>query len=675
MARGFTIPTKFTAIDKFTGPVKKMTKATDKFGQKMERGLARAERGVRKFLPSLSDLSKRTKDFIKFTATAAIGVGIGALFALSVKSVMDYENALASAQAITGTTNKEFAVFKAQIEDVAKTTKKSSVEVARGFEIVGSAAPALLKDAEALGEVTKASIILSKASGDDLATSARNLTGVMNQFSLTSGADAIRTMDVLANGSVVGSANITMVGESMKNFGSVAAGANITLEQSVALVEVMGKFSVFGAEAGTKLRGSILKLQKAGLGYASGQFQINDALEEARQKFLKLSDAKKQDAFLNKTFGAENVSTGRILLNNIELFNEYTEGVKKSGTATAQAEVKSDTLSNRLQELKNGWVNMVTGSGKASKGLETLKKVIVFVTENLDTIVSVATKFVLVFGAIKGIMMVARGALMAYNVATKVVTAVQWLWNAAMMANPIGLIIAAVAALAIGVYALAKAFDTSSQAERLNAEVRNRALEASRDQRVEVTMLFAALRNAEVGSNAYNETLKELERIQPGIIEQYNLQAGALEDINRAEKDLTASILKRAEAEARAELIKEKFTEAQKLRDEGPGFFDKVAAFGAATNPFIENFSAEELNEAKAKNLENDAKFLAEQQAQAQLETPKLNPQQASNESIATNINENKETVTVDFKNVPAGAEISGSSGSNFSVPSLGTTN
>lgn len=44
----------------------------------------------------------------------------------------------------------------------------------------------------------------------------------------------------------------------------------------------------------------------------------------------------------------------------------------------------------------------------------------------------------------------------ANAVATKVVTAAQWLWNAALTANPIGLVVVAVGALSFGIYKLAK---------------------------------------------------------------------------------------------------------------------------------------------------------------------------------------------------------------------------
>ena len=52
----------------------------------------------------------------------------------------------------------------------------------------------------------------------------------------------------------------------------------------------------------------------------------------------------------------------------------------------------------------------------------------------------------------------------SYSVVQKVITAGQWLWNAAMAANPIGAIVAAIAALIAGGYLLVKMFRDSSAA-------------------------------------------------------------------------------------------------------------------------------------------------------------------------------------------------------------------
>jgi len=462
----FTASTIFTAVDKFTAPVRQMETATKSFAKSSEVYLSKAERGFRKLTTPLRSLNNMLGGF---------GIAIGGALLLNnvTTTLKDYEDAIASAMAITGKMNTEaFAPYKKQIELVADSTKKSTIDIAKGFEIVGSAKPELLANAEALGVVTKAAITLSKASGDDLQTSAMSLTGVMNQFNLAAD-QSERTMNTLAAGSVVGSANITQVSEAMKNFGSVASSSNLSLEESVALVEVLGKFSVFGAEAGTKLRGSVLQLQKANLGYASGQFNTNDALLEAKKKMDLLGSAAQKDAYLIKLFGAENVSTGKILLGNIGLFNEYTKGVTGTNTAVEQAEVKSKTFSNRLEELQNKWTNLITSNEAASGSFSMITDLIVYLTDNLDTVIKTVVVLAGTILAFKGILMAWRGVMSlvnaiqiahniilgisialqkksalalvgntigykAYLVAMKLATAANWLFNAS---NPVGWII------------------------------------------------------------------------------------------------------------------------------------------------------------------------------------------------------------------------------------------
>ena len=50
-------------------------------------------------------------------------------------------------------------------------------------------------------------------------------------------------------------------------------------------------------------------------------------------------------------------------------------------------------------------------------------------------------------------------ALKAKAIAAGIATKAQWLWNAAMSANPIGAVITALSLLTLGIYALIKAQD------------------------------------------------------------------------------------------------------------------------------------------------------------------------------------------------------------------------
>lgn len=430
----FVIPSIFTAIDKLTSPVRAMGNSVQRFGKSLRDGVV-----------------DQVKNTIGPLALLSAIVG-GIVF--STDSLMKYEDAVASFRTIVSDlTDKEFSAYQDKINAVAKDTNRSSIEVAQSFEKIAGLNATFAETSEGIGAVSKAAITLAKASRMDLGTSAENLVGIMNQFNLGA-LESDRAINVLAAGQAVGAASITQTAEAFKNFGSVAAGANISLEQSTALVQTLGKFSVFGAEAGTKLRGSVLKLQQAGVGYASGQFNVNDALEEAKAKIDRLATSKQKDAALNKIFGAENISTGRILLSNIDVYKKYTEGVTGTTEAQKAAEINSATLSVKLDELKNRWVNMITGSSEAGSALDGVKNVIGFLTTNLDTIVSVGGKALILFGAWKIAMITGKALTVAYNVVTGIMalvtgqaTVAQWGLNTAMYANPIGIVIAIIIAL------------------------------------------------------------------------------------------------------------------------------------------------------------------------------------------------------------------------------------
>jgi TP901 family phage tail tape measure protein len=327
---------------------------------------------------------------------------------------------------------------------------------------------------DSISAVTVAAITLAKASRDDLGKSASNLTGILNQFNLQA-KEADRVINVLAAGQAVGASTITQTADAFTVFGAVAKSSNLTLEQSTALVEVLASKQIQGAEAGTALRGSMLALQKAGLGYKSGMFNMRDAMEEVNQKLAKLKTAKEKDALMTDVFGVINRTAGTILVNNVALYDEFTKSVTGTSEAQKAAAINSDTLSVAIEEGQAAWINYITSSDNAAKGLNVLKKTIKFVTNNLDTIVSIGTKVLLFFLTWKALIIAAKVGLIAYNIAfgiynalqqrslfytegnvyakyadltvTKLMTASQWLLNAAMSANPIGLFIALIVAL------------------------------------------------------------------------------------------------------------------------------------------------------------------------------------------------------------------------------------
>lgn len=481
MAAPFVIPSIYTAVDKVTAVARRMTASVFNFGMQSSSSIARADRAVNKFIPGLNEGARQ---MLNFARSAAIFAAVFATINFSTTQVMAYEDAMNSFRTIVSDlADNEFTAYQQKVNEVAKDTRRSSVMVASSFETIAGLNADFAKTADGLGIVSKASITLSKAAKMELQPASESLVGSMNQFQMAAD-QADRAINVLAAGQAVGAASITQASESLKNFGSTAYAANLSFEQTNALIQVMGKFSLFGAEAGTKLRGSVLKLQQSGAGYASGQFVLSDALEEVRKKMDKLRTAKQKDAYLNKVFGAENISTGRILLNNIDTYKQFTAAVTGTQEAYKAAEINSNSLSNRITELKAKWVTMITGTQEAGEALGVASSIIVFVTDHMETLTGIVLGSVGAWVAWKAIVWGARAATFAYNIALGIstalqgksafytmgstvaykayrasiviATAAQWAWNAAMSVGllPIIAIVAGIALLIAIIYSV-----------------------------------------------------------------------------------------------------------------------------------------------------------------------------------------------------------------------------
>ena len=414
MATTMRIPTEFTAIDRFSSVISKMTSGVTGFTKTTASAVQRVNNRIDSSFSKLSNMS-----------ALLLGVSAGAIFGSAINDLKAYEDGVASFRTIVSDLNdKEFAVYRKGIGDVAKDTKKSTVDVAMSFEKIAGLNATFAETATGLSAVSKAAIVLSKASKDELGTSTESLVGIMNQFSFGA-LEADRVINVLAAGQAVGAASITQTAESFVNFGSVAKGANISLETSVGLIQTLGKYSIFGSEAGNKLKSSITKLQQAGLGYASGQFSINDALAEANAKMGKLSTAKEKDAYITKTFGLENLAAGRILLSNIDTIDNYTKGVTGTSEAQKAAEINSATLSTKIQELKNSFTNLITTNDNATTGVNLAKNALGFLADNMDIVVGSVLTLVFAYGAMKAIVL-------ATNVATFLSSVALGVQNAAL---------------------------------------------------------------------------------------------------------------------------------------------------------------------------------------------------------------------------------------------------
>ncbi len=337
--------------------------------------------------------------------TGGVVAGVAALtkvMQVGISASIEYEKALSDLSALTGLRGDELK----ELDNVARGLQviqiegqqivKQGPEILNALKLVGGARPELLKDAAALGEVTRQAIVLSQAAGDDLETSVRSLTTLMGQFNLTAN-DTDRVINELAAGAKEGAAEIPDITEALTKAGAVANIYNVTTAESIALVELLADKQLKGAEAGTQLRNVFVKLASADALPRLAREEFNrlgisvDVLKDTtlplETRLREIGKAQGDLTALTKIFGVENLQAAAIITSGIPKYVALTEAVQGTNEAYLQAEVRSDNLATKLDNLSNKALNRLeekftSGTGAASGLVSALD----FLVDKLDIV-------------------------------------------------------------------------------------------------------------------------------------------------------------------------------------------------------------------------------------------------------------------------------------------------
>lgn len=368
-----------------------------------------------------------------------------------------FEQSMADLSSITGIVGKDLDA----LGEVARKTGKSSGLGAAGaadaFALLASQIQVDKIGMEGLKTLQKETITLAQAAGMGMSDAATAMAATINQFGLEA-TEANRVINVLAAGSKYGAAEINDLAQSFKVTGAVASAAGLSVEQTAGAIEVLSKNNLKGAEAGTALRNILVKMQTT-LGIDMGKTGLSTALDALKPK---LNDV----TFLAKTFGAENLAAAQFLITNAAAVDEMTTAVTGTNVAQEQAAIRTNTTGEQMKRMQATIDDLKIGFFNITGGMTA------YIAAIGDSAVIVA-QMIPLFSAVKsGLMLVATAngrvaiATTAKAVVEKASIAVTWAMtaaqtalNAVMSANPVALIVIAIAALVAGVIAAYKNFD------------------------------------------------------------------------------------------------------------------------------------------------------------------------------------------------------------------------
>lgn len=303
------------------------------------------------------NVGKLVDGFNRFGGVIVSVIGFLTGFVLALRSIREERNKLEESQAglkaLTGLDDDSITWLTAQAKTLSTTMTKeglrvrqSAAEILDAFMLVGSAKPELLGDKEALRAVTEEAMRLQAAAKDiTLNEAVDSLTLSLNQYGAAAD-KAGRYSNVLAAGSKEGSANIASQAKSIRTAGTSAASANVSIEQTVGLIETLAYKGIKDEVAGTGLKRFFLKLQTGADETNPKIVGLDKALENLKNK--------KMDAGAIKTmFGEEGFNAASVILQNTEMVKDFTKAVTGTNVAYEQSAINSATAAAKLDQARN----------------------------------------------------------------------------------------------------------------------------------------------------------------------------------------------------------------------------------------------------------------------------------------------------------------------------------
>ena len=183
------------------------------------------------------------------TKLSAVGASIAAPLALATRTFATFDDAIRATAAVTGATGTALQSLNDTARKLGETTSFTAVQVANLMTELGRAG----FSPDQINVMTGAVLNLARATGTDATLASGIMAAAIRQFSLGAG-DAARVADVLTKAANATFNTVEGLGESLKYAGPVAQSLGMSLEDTVAVLGVLGNVGIQGAEAGTALR-------------------------------------------------------------------------------------------------------------------------------------------------------------------------------------------------------------------------------------------------------------------------------------------------------------------------------------------------------------------------------------------------------------------------------------
>ncbi len=394
--------------------------------------------------------------------------GLKNLVANTVEVGQTFDSSMSKVQALSGATADDMKLLEDTAKQYGSTTKFSASEAADALGYMALAGWDAQTSASALGGV----LDLAAASGMDLAAASDMVTDYMSAFGMEADKSSYFA-DLLAYAQANANTTTEGLGEAFKNCAANMNASGQDIETTTSLLSMMANQGLKGSEAGTALtavmRDMTSKMKDGAIAIGDATVEVMDAngnyrdmtdiLKDVEDATNGMGDAEKAAA-LQSTFTSDSIKGLNLILNaGVGNAADFEEELRNcDGAAKNMSDTMNDNLNGDMTALSSKLEGVqIAMYEKFEPALRDGVKVLDKLLDAVDFVVDHSTEFT---GALIA-MATAVGTYVAYTTAMKVMTdgwkaltvvtkaqaAAQAVLNAVMSANPIGIIIAAIAAL------------------------------------------------------------------------------------------------------------------------------------------------------------------------------------------------------------------------------------
>lgn len=485
--------------------IDKASFALDKQSNKMRKAEARTKR--------LRDAQKKLHATMSFAANMSFAGGAGLLTGKAVSRGMfnmiapgiALEDQMAILSGVTGATkdSKNFKSLKKMVSDLGGSTSFTGLEVSEGMTQLARTGFDVEKILASTGDVLN----LARSTNTDLGETAKISSDIMSAMNIP--ADQMgRVADALAFTDNKSNNTLLELGEAMKYVAPIAKTVGMDLESTLAVLAKLGDAGLKGSMAGTSFKrvlgniaandSALETIEELGIIATNAEGNMRpmiDILEEVKQETAHLGNSE-QLRIMKEIAGQHAFTAFTVMTDQQEKILEKQKEIRKNiGYSLETAKNMDDTTGGDIRLMNSAFENLRTtifylNSGGLRELIQNVTQIIgrttewtkanpeligqiskaaaiftglavtgggflLFVSAILAPIklVTLAYGFakIAIFGFAKSLIFMSGGAVFKVIGLIGKITGAQWALNLAMAANPLGIVVAGIAALiAIG---------------------------------------------------------------------------------------------------------------------------------------------------------------------------------------------------------------------------------